>query len=148
MAKIKKLGELQYVVVDEVNGEEITSEICKLFEENRTIGLPANSTNRKYLSIMKVDKYLDENDEWEIPFKDATVKSVKSGGTRTPSDNKLKAFMTADELADYERIINGAKATMEAAKNDPVAILQNKIAKLNAALAEALAQKEVLEASN
>ena len=106
--------------------------IEEIVDEGKTLKLPENPSNRKYFSIKKVE---EAGGEIELTYKE----TVKLGANT--NRKALKDYLTAEEQAAIDALLNKARERQEAAREaakKPVSKeekLKAKIAKLQAELA-------------
>lgn len=140
MARIVKEGD-DYFVEDLTTGEK--SGPCKFCDENdKTIVLPKNSSNRKWANRKKADEAIAETGEFPLGYKSS--RHFGSTGTRIPNE-KLIAYLPEELQAEYKAIIDKAIAAREAERAKPLTDLEK--AKLKAEKAKAAYEKLMAEAA-
>jgi len=130
LAKIIKLDD-GYLVVDT---DGTVGPVCEKVTVDGYLCLSKNAANRKYYNKKNLDKHFDETDEpIGLCYKESRV--FGSVGNKIPNE-KLIAYLSDEERAEYLAIIDRAKAAKEAAKVKPKTELekaQEKLAKAQAA---------------
>lgn len=121
--------------VDNATNEPVSAKIW--FEKSKNkyhIVLGANSANRKYIAWNEFANNQDENGEYTVEDKIGGPRVI---GTSQP-DKKLVPFMTEEDRAEYNAIIERAIANKASQKKQPLSEaekLEAQIAKLQAKLA-------------
>lgn len=121
---------------------------CKLVDEgDRTIALTANKSNRKWYNRKKADEAIAANGECPLYYKES--KHFGSGTAHLPNE-KLIAYLSADEQAEYKAIIDRAIAAREAERNRPMTEeekLRKQIASYEATIAKLRAKQNAAAAT-
>ena len=118
----------------------VKSDVLKIIEDGRTLVLPVNDSNRKWMVVAKADAEIEKNGFVALTYK--ATKVLGPVGRRIPNE-KLLAYLTEDEANEVKAIINEAYDRMEAEKaanKKPVTDIDKvkaKIEKLQKQLAEA-----------
>lgn len=135
-----------YHVVD-FDGTE--GDVCKLVDENdRTIALTKNKSNRQYFNRAKADAEIAEKGFVELYYK--ATKHIGSTGTRIPNE-KLISYLSEEDQAEYKAIIARAIEAKNADKKQPMTEMEKAKAKLErakAAYEKLLGQPMVLDTDN
>ena len=107
--------------------------VCKLVDENdRTIALTKNKSNRQYFNRAKADAEIAEKGYVELYYK--ATKHIGSTGTRLPNE-KLISYLDEADQAEYRAIIARAIEAKNADKKKPMTELEKAQAKLERAKA-------------
>ena len=133
LCEIVKEGD-DYFMVDLASGEK--SDVLKTTDEGKTLVLPKNRANRKWLSIAKVEAALAEGTSFQFSYK--ATKTIGAVGTRLPNE-KLISYLSPEEQEEYKAIIGRAIEARNADKAKPKTELekaQEKLARAQAALAK------------
>jgi len=121
--------------IDNATNEPVAAKIW--FEKSKNkyhIVLGPNSSNRKYVAWNEFANNQDENGEYLVEDK---IGGPRTLGTSQP-DKKLIPFMTEEDKALYDEIIERAIANKASQKKQPLSEaekLEKQIAKLQARLA-------------
>lgn len=122
---------------------------CKLVDEgDRTIALTPNKSNRKWYNRKKADEAIAANGECPLYYKES--KHFGSGTTHLPNE-KLIAYLSAEEQAEYKAIIDRAIAAREAERNRPMTEeekLRKQIASYEATIAKLKAKQNAATSSD
>lgn len=119
-----------YHVVD-FDGTE--GPVCKLVDENdRTIALTKNKSNRQYFNRAKADAEIAEKGYVELYYK--ATKHIGSIGTRIPNE-KLISYLNEEDQAEYKAIIARAIEAKNADKKQPMTEMEKAKARLEKAKA-------------
>lgn len=125
--------------VQELDGT--TGPVCKLVDEgDRTIALTRNASNRKWYNRAKADEAIQATGRCPLYYK---ASRTFGPATAHMPNEKLVAYLSEAEQAEYKAIIDRARAAMEADRHKPVTELekaQARVAKAEAALAKLRAQ--------
>lgn len=131
-----------YHVVD-MDGTE--GPVCKLVDDgDRTIALTKNASNRKWYNRKKADEAIAANGMCPLYYKASKTFGPRgtSVGTRNPLA-KLVPYMTDEDKAAYEAIMQRAIAAMEEDLRKP----KTELEKAEEALAKAQAKLDALIAA-
>ena len=122
---------------------------CKLVDEgDRTIALTPNKSNRKWYNRKKADELIASSGKCPLYYKES--KHFGSTGTTHLPNEKLIAYLSADEQAEYKAIINRAIAAREAERNRPLTEeekLRKQIASYEATIAKLKAKQNLAAAA-
>ena len=113
----------EVVIIGDDKREEIL-DILDIVDEGKTLKLPENPSNRKFLSIRKIK---ENGGEIELTYKE-TIHLDK-----TRSRKSLEEYLTDDEKIIIENLMNKAKIRKEEEENKPKSPrekLEEKIRKL------------------
>lgn len=111
-------------------------EVCKLCDNDKTIVLTKNASNRQWFNIAKAEKEIAEKGFVELYYKG--TKHIGSSSSRIPNEALIK-YLPEEDQAEYKAIIARAMAAKEADKKKPMTELekaQAKFEKAKAALAK------------
>lgn len=134
MKKIRKNENSKFgfdwIEIDE-NGNENVIELSKKTTDNY-LYLPENEFNRRLIGINFLENHIDENGEWIV-----VERSVKSDNKSVKSEKKgLEEYLEGDERELFVSLMKKAMENRDKIKNDPKKKLEEKIARLQAQLAE------------
>ena len=120
---------------DNATGEPVSAKVWLEKSKNRYhIVLGQNSANRKFIAWNEFANNQDENGEYTVEDKLTGPRTI---GTSQP-DKKLIPYMTDEDKAEYDAIIERAIANKASQKKQPISEaekLEAQIAKLQAKLA-------------
>ena len=114
--------------------------VCKFSDNDKTIVLTPNKSNRKWFNVAKAEAEIAEKGHVDLYYKG--TKTIGSVGTRIPNE-KLISYLSAEDQAEYRAIIERAMAAKNADKPQPKTELekaQDKLKKAQAALEKLLAE--------
>ena len=130
-----------YFVEDETHGKQE----CTVLDSG-WLTIPENDANRKYLAMGKVNKFFEENPDGviEMTYK-ATRKldGTSSSGPRTPNA-RLISYLSEEDQAEYNAIIERAKAAWATYKEEHKRQPKTEAEKLQAKIAKLQAQFDAL----
>lgn len=110
---------------------------CKLVDEgDRTIALTRNASNRKWYNRAKADEAIKATGSCPLYYKES--RTFGPATAHMPNE-KLVAYLSEAEQAEYKAIVDRARAALEADRKKPVTELekaQARVAKAEAALAK------------
>lgn len=130
-----------YHVVDQ---DGTKGDVCKIVDDGKTIALTKNASNRKWYNKAKADTAINETGTCPLYYK-----ATKTVGPRTASSGvrdplkKLVPYMSDEDKAAYEAIMQRAVAAMDADRNKP----KTELEKAEEALAKAQAKLAALVAA-
>lgn len=114
-----------YHVVDE-DGTE--GPVCKLVDEgDRTIALTRNASNRKWYSRKAADAAIDATGSCPLYYK--ASRTLGSSSNHLPNE-KLIAYLSEEEQAEYKAIIDRAIAARDADRKKPLTEREKIMAKI------------------
>lgn len=122
---------------------------CKLVDEgDRTIALTPNKSNRKWYNRKKADELIASSGKCPLYYKES--KHFDSTGTAHLPNEKLIAYLSEEEQAEYKAIIDRAIAAREAERNRPLTEeekLRKQIASYEATIAKLKAKQNAAAAA-
>ena len=133
LADLVKFDDGTFHVLD-LDGNDLGE--CKLADEGKTLALPKNPSNRQWFNLAKAEATIVEEGKVQLLYK--ASKTFGARGTSVP-DSKLIAYLSEEEQAEYNAIIERAREAMAADKAKPLSDLeklQAKLAKLQEKIAE------------
>lgn len=133
LAKLVRHEDGTYHVIDK-DGTE--GPACKIVENGFGIALTPNAANRLWINRAKADKLLDEQEF--IPLYYKPTRKLGPQTFKTPHA-KLISYLSEEEQAEYNAIIDRARAAMEADKKKPLTDIEKAELRLKKAQ-EALAK--------
>lgn len=139
LAYLCKDGERYYVT--NANGDAIGD--CEISKDGLSLKMPVNDANRTWITIKKAEAYFAENSN-PMGLTYRATRTIGSVSVKTPNA-KLVAYLSEEDQATYNAIIDRARAAMEADKVKPLSEadkLRAKIAKAQAKLDELLADED------
>ena len=135
-----------YSIVD--NGNTVHCLGIAIYKDREVLHLPDNSTCRVWIDRKKVDAAIAADGKMTLGYKGRIKLGV--GGTHYPQE-KLIAFLSEEEQAEYKAIVDKARQAMADAKAAAKAVPLTPYEKAKRALERAqakLAELEAAEASN
>lgn len=123
LADLVKIND-EFHVLD-LDGNDLGA--CGLADEGKTLSLPKNPSNRQWYNLAKAEATIGEQGKVQLMYK--ATKTYGPRGTTTP-DAKLIAYLSEEEQAEYNAIIDRAREAMAADKAKPVSELDKLYAKL------------------
>lgn len=137
LAKIVKLEDGYHVI----DNDGTVGPVCEKITTDGYLTLSKNAANRKYYNYKNLEKHFSESDE---PIGLCYKESEHFGSldTKIPHE-KLIAYLSEEEQAEYRAIIDRARAAKAADVKKPLTEkekLEKKIAKAQEALAKLLAE--------
>ena len=135
-----------YSIVDKGNTVHCLG--IAIYKEREVLHLPDNSTCRVWIDRKKVDAAIEADGKMTLGYKVRVT--LGAGGTHYPQE-KLIAFLSEEEQAEYKAIVDKARKAMADAKAAAKAAPLTPYEKAKRALERAqakLAELEAAEASN
>ena len=132
-----------YHVIDQ-DGTE--GPVCKLVDDGeKTIALTKNASNRKWFNRAKADEAIAKDGQCPLTYKATKVLGPQGSRSTKMPNEKLIAYLSAEEQEEYKAIIARAIEARDADKAKPMTEaekLEAQIAKAKAKLAQLLANAE------
>ena len=102
--------------------------VCKLVDEgDRTIALTRNASNRKWYSRKAADAAIDATGSCPLYYK--ASRTLGSSSNHLPNE-KLIAYLSEEEQAEYKAIIDRAIAARDADRKKPLTEREKIMAKI------------------
>lgn len=92
---------------------------CEISKDGLAYKLPANAANRTWFMLSKFEKEIALHPEG-IPLTYRATKTLGPQSDKLPNEKLVRAFLNEDELAEYEAIIERARARKAEAKAKPL----------------------------
>lgn len=132
-----------YHVVDH-DGTE--GPVCKLTNDLKSICLTPNAANRQWYAVKRLEAAFADPSCESVPLYYKGTRTLGSTGpkTKTVPHAKLIAYLSEEEQAEYNAIIDRARAAMEADKKKPMTDIEKAELRLKKAQ-EALAKLQAAQ---
>ena len=141
MATIVKLDD-GYHVVDH---DGTTGPVCKVSSDGKSICLTPNKANRQWYSVKLLEATFGSNPNATIPLYYRETRHLDPNRTPSIPHSKLISYLSEEEQAEYNAIIDRARAAMAADKKKPLTDIEKaelKLKKAQEALAKLQAAQE------
>lgn len=139
LAFIVKREDGYHVVDNDVEGD-----VCPLTKDGKSICLTKNTSNRQWMSVVRLAKWFETTDE-PFPLTYKAARKLGDGSARVTMPNaKLISYLSEEDQAEYKAIIDRAIAAREADRKKPMTELEKAQAKIERLKAQ-IAKLEALE---